>query len=202
MSTLDFYDTNAAQMSEAYEQVDFSRVPATFAERLTAGARVLDIGCGSGRDAAALLARRCNVAVVDGSGPMLAEAVRRHPELEGRTHQLVLPGRLPFQDETFDGITAWAVIMHLFPIELSALFTEIARVAAPNAVFAYSVNTARSGLDPAGNDSRGRHFTCMSATVWESFHRQAGFITDALEETDDITGRPGIRWATFITRRG
>ena len=40
-----------------------------------------------------------------------------------------------------------------------------------------------------------------AADAWEHLHEGAGFRTIDLEETDDIVGRPGIRWATFLARR-
>lgn len=200
MTTLDFYDTNAARMSATYEQIDFSRLVDRFAGQLDRGARVLEIGCGSGRDAAALLASGFDLTAIDGSKAMIAEAVELHPELAGRVHHVVLPDRVPAADATFAGISAWAVLMHLHEEQLPATFAELARVGAGEAVFAYSVNTQRAGLDENGNDQRGRHFTCLPPTEWEALHQSAGFTTEWSEQTDDLTGRAGIRWVTFIAR--
>ena len=41
----------------------------------------------------------------------------------------------------------------------------------------------------------------MSRREWEQLHVAAGFHTETAEETEDIVGRPGIRWVTFIARR-
>ncbi|MFW6312347.1 MAG: hypothetical protein ACOC2N_00495 [Spirochaetota bacterium] len=92
--------------------------------------------------------------------------------------------------------------MHVPEAGLAEVFGEIARVVRTGGVLGYSVNTERSGLDAEGTDERGRHFTCLAAEAWERLHEQAGFSTIDLEETDDIVGRPGIRWATFFARRG
>lgn len=199
--TLDFYNLNADRMTAAYETVSFSRLVMRFAEGLAPGTRVLDLGCGSGRDAAMLLAAGLDVTATDGSSEMLYHALRLHPELQGRAYHVLLPGTLPFADRSFQGVACWAVIMHLQRYELPLVFSEIARVLDSGGVLAYSVNTQRNGLDDSGTDEAGRHFTCMRPDEWEALHREAGLLTEHVEETDDIAHREGIRWATFFARR-
>ena len=166
-STLDFYDSNARELTRAYDSVDLARLTDTLLTLVPPPARLLDIGCGSGRDAARALAQGYDVTVVDGSEAMLREAVALHPELAGRTRRLVLPSPLPFEPESLDAVTSWATLMHLRPFELPSVYVEIRRVLRPGGAFAYSVNTARPGLDPTGADSGGRHFTCVSPAAWE-----------------------------------
>ena len=200
-NTIHFYDENAPDLAATYESVDFSRLDSAFAQVLEPGCRVLELGCGSGRDAAALSGRGFDVTAVDGSDAMIREAGRLHPELRGRLTHLRLPDTLPFETDSFHGAYSWAMIMHLPEDELPKLFAEIARVVAAGGVFGYSVNTERGGLDTGGNDARGRHFTCLTAAEWEQHHRRVGFETIYNEETDDIVGRPGIRWVTFFARK-
>jgi SAM-dependent methyltransferase len=132
---------------------------------------------------------------------MLAEAERHHPELCGRTIHHRLPDPLPFEDASFDIVTSMAVIMHLDRPELPKVFSEVARILRGGGVFGYSVNTERAGLDDQGTDPRGRHFTCLSAREWETLHAAAGLSTVEYWETEDITGRSGIRWVTFVCRK-
>ena len=145
--TLDYYDEHASQVAANYEAVGFDEVRNTFVALLPRRAKILDIGSGSGRDAAAHVAAGFDVQIVDGSAGLLREAQHLHPELGGRAHCVALPGSLPFDHESFDAVTAWAMLMHLERDELPAAFAEIARVCRPDGVFAYSVNTQRSGLD-------------------------------------------------------
>ncbi len=200
--TLDYYNRNSRRMAEQYESVDFSGALEAVFAALPSGARVLELGCGSGRDAAALVSRGFEVTAMDGSAEMLREAVRRHPELAGGTVEHVLPGELPFETASFDAVLSMAVIMHLHESELPTLFHTVHRVLRPGGLFAYSVNTERAGRDEHGTDERGRHFTCLSASQWERYHTNAGFITEWCRESDDVTGRPGVRWVTLVCRRG
>ena len=50
VNTLNYYNQNANQFVEGTLSVDFQQTQDRFLEKLTAGACVLDFGCGSGRD--------------------------------------------------------------------------------------------------------------------------------------------------------
>lgn len=200
-STLGFYDRNAESTAANYEQISFDRLAAELLPYLPVSGRLLELGVGSGRDAARWLAHGMDVTGLDGSEAMIAEALRWHPELSGRLVHHVLPHALPFADAVFDVVTSMAVIMHLARADLSMLFADVVRVLVPGGMLVYSVNTARSGLDGHGYDSRGRHFTCLSVGQWEELHVSAGLQTVLAKESEDITGRSGIRWVAFVARK-
>lgn len=199
--TRTFYDTTASRTARNYEAVDFRLLVSKVLSYAPEKAKLLDVGCGSGRDAAFYLEQGYDVTAIDGSRAMLREAERYHPELSGRLLHHELPERLPFDDGAFDIVTSMAVIMHLWEVILPGVFLDIARVTRSGGILAYSVNTERAGLDENGNDDKGRHFTCLSSEEWEKLHVTAGLETLDSWESDDITGRPGIRWATFVCRK-
>ena len=90
---------------------------------ITAGDRVLDVGCGPGNLAAAAAGRGASVVGADLSPVMVAMAQSRHPELE--FHQADAE-RLPFPDGTFDAVLANLLIPHLPRPE--AALAELVRV--------------------------------------------------------------------------
>jgi SAM-dependent methyltransferase len=70
-----------------------------------------DIGCGSGRDAAWLVANGHRAVGYDASERLLAQARARYPKLEFAT--AALPELVGIADETFDNVLCETVIMHL-----------------------------------------------------------------------------------------
>ena len=66
-TTLDFYNENATIFIEGTVNVDFTQVQDIFLEYLPDHAKILDFGCGSGRDAKYFLDHGYDVDAVDGS---------------------------------------------------------------------------------------------------------------------------------------
>jgi ubiquinone/menaquinone biosynthesis C-methylase UbiE len=109
--------------------------------RLGGGARVLDVGCGTGRVAAALAGRGAKVWGVDPSAEMLAVARSRVPSSvglkEGRAEAL------PFRDAWFDGAVSMLSV-HL--LDRPQAFAELARVLVPGGRLVFAT------FDPAHFD--------------------------------------------------
>jgi demethylmenaquinone methyltransferase / 2-methoxy-6-polyprenyl-1,4-benzoquinol methylase len=89
-------------------------------------ARVLDLGCGTGR-LGALLAGRARVVGVDVSRAMLARARYAAPPFAGLVQASAF--RLPFADASFGAVASGFVLRNLE--DLGGAFREIARVTAP-----------------------------------------------------------------------
>jgi ubiquinone/menaquinone biosynthesis C-methylase UbiE len=94
--------------------------------------RVLDVGCGTGRFAAAVRARFPGTTVVglDLSGRMLGRAVVRSEAASGGLHLVQADsGALPFADDSFDAVTC-AHSFHHYPRQKRVL-GEVHRVLRP-----------------------------------------------------------------------
>ena len=74
-STLDFYARNAQEFASIASAGSFIKYRDYFASKLMAGSRVLELGCGSGEDALALLNQGFDVIPVDGSAELAAISV-------------------------------------------------------------------------------------------------------------------------------
>jgi SAM-dependent methyltransferase len=93
---------------------------------VSAGSRVLDIGCGLGDLAAAAAARGAAATGTDLAEGMLAAARRRHPEIN---FALADGEALPFAESSFDATLAAFVINHMPDPERGA--AEMVRVTRP-----------------------------------------------------------------------
>ncbi len=102
---------------------------------LTPGARVLDLGCGSGMPVALHLVQHgLRVTGVDTSPTLIALCRQRMPEQEWITAEmqaLALPRR-------FDGLLGWDSFFHLTPEHQRTMFTVFAAHAAPGAFLLFN----------------------------------------------------------------
>ena len=115
--TLDFYDGQAHDVAARYESVA-SPVEQYFSMAFPDCARVLDVGCGSGRDLARLVARNYDAFGIEPAVNLRAAAVSHHPELSDRIASGSLPDQLNAFGGSFDGVLCSAVLMHVPNTEL------------------------------------------------------------------------------------
>ena len=92
-----------------------------------AGKRVLDIGCGTGRNLAPLMAQSMRVTGVDIDEQALAEA-RQRDGCAGAEIRAMSMTRLEFPSAVFDAAIAVSVLNHGLAAEVDAAFDEVQRV--------------------------------------------------------------------------
>ena len=82
MAGVPYYDVHAQQLTEQYESLEAHAVHQWLMDLLPTGvnSRALDVGSGSGRDAAWLVSRDFEVWAVEPSEVMRREAQKRHAE--------------------------------------------------------------------------------------------------------------------------
>jgi SAM-dependent methyltransferase len=113
--TLAYYSANAEEFANKVDALDMSAHYALVEPLLPADSLVLDLGCGSGRDARHFAGAGHRVVGLDPCPEMLAEARRRTPAaLAKRIHYVVgsAPG-LPFRRPFCSAIWAYASLLHL-----------------------------------------------------------------------------------------
>lgn len=118
-ATLAFYEANAARYSLDFSQAH-SRYLDAFLDRLPPGARVLELGCGGGRDAARMAARGFAVDPTDASAAMVAQA----------RHGFGVPARRLRFDElgavaAYDAVWAHACLIHVARADFAAVLAAI-----------------------------------------------------------------------------
>jgi SAM-dependent methyltransferase len=105
-----------------------------------AGVRtILELGCGTGNDAARLAGEGYPVTAIDLSGEAIEQAQARFGAMV-RFVVADMTQRLPFADGGFGAVMS-NVAMHMFPDGVTrAVFAEVARLVRPGGLFLFHVN--------------------------------------------------------------
>lgn len=105
-----------------------------------AGARtILELGCGTGNDAARLAGAGYSVTATDLSGEAIGRARARFGSM-ARFMVADMTERLPFPDGDFDAVMS-NVAMHMFPDGVTrAVVAEVGRIVRPRGLFLFHVN--------------------------------------------------------------
>ncbi|MBD0693025.1 class I SAM-dependent methyltransferase [Streptomyces sp. CBMA123] len=191
------YGEAAEQLAVQYESVDFTEVHRALLHLYPAPpAAVLDVGAGTGRDAAALAALGHRVVAVEPTPELRAVGERLHPDSGVRWVADELPAlpRLSAAGERFDLVLITAVWMHLAPVERPPAIAAVARLLAPGARLAL---TLRHGPVPPGRrmfDVPPEHtVTLAQAQGLRLLHRG---------ERPDLHGRQDVSWTELVLERG
>ena len=145
------------------------------------GKTILDIGCGFGGPAMSLVRDHGaeHVTAID-IEPLQIEQTTARAATEGLsdqvTCQLVVPGALPFENETFDVVFSKGAIVHVK--DKTALYCEIFRVLKPGGSFVYD-DWLKRGFEEDSADLL--HFgEKIGVTMnFESLERLSGMLTQA-----------------------
>ena len=190
-----WYDQNVSDVSRRYKSVAAETVHGWLVDLLpNAPALVLDVGAGTGRDAAWLASRGLEVVAVEPSGAMRAEAQRLHPSPSIRWVPDSLPGlaqvlRLGL---SFDLILLSAVWMHVPTADRTRAFRKLVTLLKPGGCIAI---TLRHG--PAEPE---RGIYAVSQAEIEKLSREHGAFVEIASESKDALGRGALNWTQLVVR--
>ncbi len=200
-STINFYKDNAKQVAARYESV-VSDLSKYFSESFTTGLKILDIGCGSGRDLAVLHKLDYDCYGVDPTPQFVEIAQEIHPELKDRIIQGGLPDLLvPFSGE-FDGVLCSAVLMHIEVDQLPDAAKAIKACLNVGGRLLFSVPSKRLDVVSENRDQNGRLFISNQANRLKSIFEQLGFKTVSSWDNSDSMGRDAVAWESVLMELG
>ncbi|MCX7931704.1 MAG: methyltransferase domain-containing protein [Rhodovarius sp.] len=192
--TIGPYHRGFREFAEAYEAFGFADIHADAMPFLPAPpGLVLDVGAGSGRDAAWFAARGFEVIAVEPAANLRGEAARLHPSpatrwFDDRLPSLAAVHRLGL---AFDLIWLSGVWMHLPPEERRRAMRRLATLLKPGGRL---VLTLRHG--PAPPD---RPMWPVDAQEVERLGLEFGLALRAVtERREDRAGRADVRWQTVV----
>lgn len=193
-NTIGYYEEHATEVVAETMGWSTESLMEPFLELVPDGGRVLDWGCGSGRDSLTLTERGYRVTSTDASEAMCKAARKllgHDADIRCETFaELCEVG-------TYDGIWACASLLHVKPNEMSAVLA-CAREAlvAGGVLFCSFKQGANLGY------RRGRWFTDMSEEGLREVLDGASFDVERIWESSDERGRRlGVSWVSAIARK-
>jgi SAM-dependent methyltransferase len=200
--TVSFYDREADSLANRYEAALMPMIQSLLMRHLPETGPILEIGCGSGRDAAYLAGQVREVTAIDPSLCMLQAAGRLHPELAGALHRasLPLPADSPILARRFAGIYSVAAFMHIPDSELFESVAQVRDLLEPGGIFILSCSTGRDNLYD-NRDQNGRLYIERPPEELQLLFERLGFRLVARYDMDDVLGRQ-IQWHTMVLQNG
>ena len=193
IDSIAYYDENAQTFFDATVSAGMAEGRRRFIETLSPGSRILDAGCGSGRDALAFKQLGFDVTAFDGSAEMALMA-------SAHTGLQVL--QLTFEEvdwrDAFDGIWANASLLHVQRNQLVGVMRKLRDALVVGGVWELSFKPG-TGEGVAF----GRWFTNLSEADVPALIGEVGGL-EVLALTSSFDVRPGKShegWTNILVRR-
>lgn len=192
-NTIDYYNRNVQSFIDGTVSVDFTQIQNVFLELLPKDARILDFGCGSGRDTKYFLDCGYQVEAIDGS----MELCRAASEYTGIHVKQMLFQELA-EVEKYDGIWACASILHVKKAELPDIIRKMSLATKENGIIYVSFK-----YEDYEGERNGRYFTDMTEiSMKELLAAFPELVVEKQWVTDDVrAGRGDERWLNMILRK-
>lgn len=190
---IETYNKEALTLSDQYESKTFEEVhSAALLSIPSTPSSVLDVGSGSGRDAAWFAAHGHQVVAVEPADQFRLKAQELHPNPSIRW----LSDSLPALEATlslnlsFDLIWVSAVWMHLPPKDRQRAFRKLSTLLKPNGKIMISL---RHGPAPEN-----RKMYPVSTDELLGYTRERGLQNLLVQSVDDTYERPEVWWQTVV----
>jgi SAM-dependent methyltransferase len=167
-STRRYYEEHAEAYARETGSADLRQVWRLLTERLSPRSRILDLGCGAGRDLAYFGRAGYRVIGLDYSFNLLKIA-------RADSNQRVVLGdlaMLPFATESFDAVWAVASLLHVPRQRIRVVARDIRKILKQSGVFVASVKRGTGERV----DERGRYFADYEVSEWGGLLGDVGFV--------------------------
>jgi SAM-dependent methyltransferase len=192
-TTLDFYNKNANAFAASTQSVDFKQIQVWFLNKLKPGGRILDFGCGSGRDTKFFMEQGFFVDAVDGSENICKIA----SEFTGIAVRKMLFQELDDMG-VYDGIWACSSILHLPKAELKDVMMKMGNALKTDGIIYTSFKYGSfEGM------RNGRYFTDFTEDTIMCFLKEIPIIhLEEMRITGDVRpGREEEKWLNLLLRK-
>ena len=190
--TIDYYNQNADAYFQNTVDADFDQLRRKFVSYLPDHARIIDIGCGSGRDVKAFCDMGYNAVGLDASEEM-ARVARERLGVD------VITGDMAdwIAEEPYDGIWCCAALLHLHEDEAERFLSNLKTNLKSGGVVLISV---KEGIE-SGYDDKGRYMRNYTEIELGEKLESVGMEVMETENSGDLLGRNQFKWINVFARR-
>lgn len=191
--TLSYYNEQPDQFIRTTLEADMTEIRSRFTKHLGPKARILDFGCGSGRDTKAFLEAGYIVEAIDGS----EELCKKAAAYTGIPVKQMLFSDLKERDR-YDGIWANASLLHLPKPELGDVLKKLEQALKPRGILFASFKYGT--FEGIRTD---RYYTDFTRDTLSAFWEKttALKIIDEWITNDTLPGREELQWINILARR-
>lgn len=187
--TINYYNENAEQYFRSTAEVDFTDAYERFLKYVPEHGSIIDMGCGSGRDAAAF-ARRGYKAIGLDASEELAEIARTQNDID-----VIVEDMASYvADKPYDGIWCCASLLHLRDDELQSFFQNLNGNLKEGGTVYISV---KAGIE-TGCDDKGRFMRNFTEDELKVFLDASGVRVVDEWSTGDQLNREGFHWINIV----
>ncbi len=178
----------------------FPKERTAFIKLFPKNARILDVGCAGGRDSRAFLKSGFRLTGIDLSRVFINAAKKYAPE--GK-FLLMDARKLKFPRNSFDGIWANAVLLHIKKEDILKVLRGLHKILKPGGILHVSVKQGKGVKAVAENISQNneRLFTFFRKKEMEKLLKKAGFKIIFSKVVSDTLKRKKIKWVTTWGKR-
>ena len=194
MNTLDYYNKNSEEYFNSTLNVDMTNTYKVFLKLVPKGGKILDLGCGSGRDSMNFMKLGYEVTAIDGA----KELAKKASVLLGKEVILSTFEELELK-EKFHGIWACASLLHIKREDLIIVLNNLYNNLEDNGVFYMSFKYGEKEYV----DDKNRYFNCFTDESIISFiNENTKFNILDLYITEDKLGRVNeVKWVNLICNK-
>ena len=191
--SFEYYEENHQEFITNTLNVDMSDLYTPFCQMLPKGAKILDAGCGSGRDTQFFINQGFRVVAIDASLKM----VNATKEMTGADCRHMSFENLNLE-ETFDAIWACASLLHVRREKLTAVLDKFANILLPSGLLYASFKL--------GTEERlvgMRYFNDMTPETFDiALTSVVGLKSNKMWITDDVRPQRGDeKWFNCIVKK-
>lgn len=194
MNTLDYYNKNSEEYFNSTLNVDMTNTYKPFLKLVPKGGKILDLGCGSGRDSMNFMKLGYEVTAVDGA----KELAKKASVLLGNEVIVSTFEELELK-EKFHGIWACASLLHIKREDLKTVLNNLYNNLEDNGVFYMSFKYGEKEYV----DDKNRYFNCFTDESIISFiNENTKYNILGLYITEDKLGRVNeVKWVNLICNK-